>query len=454
LDPHTASLPHSPEEAWRNFPLRRLKLFADRCLGDLLEEEFAKLLESQLLPKLQQRWGDLDQEWRDLHDAVLARVRFERLQQAKPANVSEQSPVAMAEPASPRADVPRETSGDRIAVQIPGTPGRFKMMAAPVGVPQAPATIEQADELPSETLKPHWVQGAPLSPDAPFVAPALPVAPIASRKAPVEAKLTESPDDQPPEVLANTDGANGGVEQINKEGEHRQQASPQAQDKALARMQDGDEVLQHLDAANVALDKANTLEQVKELCDIATVAHIYAQRAKMGAVVENRAAAFVCRALAKLGRMMPTSRAAGKLQKHGRPQKKDPENSFSDSAERPKTLAELGVGKTKATQARKLARLPEPVFESRLKEKLDRLELSRSATLQDPPQRKEPEDARYFLALLADFEKAPENYRVQSFAGNEKLVALYQAVQEPLRRFLDAFEVEVSGTIVNEVMAP
>jgi hypothetical protein len=90
------------------------------------------------------------------------------------------------------------------------------------------------------------------------------------------------------------------------------------------RMQDPDQVLERLDEANAALDAANTLEEVKQIADVAATAHLYAKRANRGKEAENKAACYVCRALFKLGTMMPANRAAGKLQKQGRPKKKGP----------------------------------------------------------------------------------------------------------------------------------
>jgi hypothetical protein len=95
-----------------------------------------------------------------------------------------------------------------------------------------------------------------------------------------------------------------------------------------------------------------------------------------------------------------------------------------------------------------LARFPEPEFESRLKTKLKKLELSRTTTLEDPPPKKEPDASRYFLALLQDFQKAPDTYIAREFAKNEKLVALYQLVGERFGNFLAAFDVESISRIV------
>jgi hypothetical protein len=358
VDTHGASFPLSEEavlQDWRNFPLKRLKIFSDRCLGNLNAQEFAGLCNAPLLSRIRDNWDQADDGIRALYNAVMQRIEHERLEAAQQETVVEQK-------AAPRQVQPEELMPRRIQ-----------------------------DSLASEPMR----------------------APVERHQEPVA-----RPDKQ------------------------LQETSPEqkAQSSALMRISDSDEVLQRLDEANAALDAANTLEQVKELVDIASVAHIYARRAKKGALAENKAAAYVCRALAKLGRMMPASRAAGKLQKHGRPEKKDSQNSFSDSVQKPKTLAQLNISKNQATQARKLAKFSEPEFESRLKEKLDRLELSRTSTLQDATPKKDPEAARYFRALLKDIEKVPGNYNPEQFSADPCLLKLYFVVRERFLNFIDMYE--------------
>jgi hypothetical protein len=46
------------------------------------------------------------------------------------------------------------------------------------------------------------------------------------------------------------------------------------------------------------------------------------------------------------------------------------------------------------------------------------------------------------MALLKDFSEHPDNYDVESFAGDDKLVALYQPVRGRFLSFLKAFDVK------------
>jgi hypothetical protein len=464
LHPTSSALEETVRRDWLTASLSKLDVFRGRLLGDLSSEEFAKLLNSQILPKIQSRWGDLDEGWRNLHDAILGRVRFERLQQTKPGNVSQEA--AMAEPASPRADVPQGSSVEQVAVPIAA--GRYRMMPAPnnqqpgnvsAATPETHRTIPAVPQpVAEQSDAPSWTQDAPLSPSAPFLAPAplqptveeaasLPIAPAPIQRAPAQTAPAESPRGETPEVLANTNGTNRVVEQIPEdEPASEPSANPAAtQSSALIRMPDSDEVLQRLELANNALDQAISLEAVKELADVGVAVHAYTIRAKRGKLAQNKAAAYVIRAMAKLGRMMPASRETNQLRKRGGLQKVR-SGPFPESVtEKPSTLDELGIGKREADQARRLARFSVAEFETRLQAKLEKGELSRTATLEDPKPKKEAEVTRAFRMLLEDFRKTPANYDPQRFVRDEKLLECYRAVGEEFRRFFDAFEVEISG---------
>jgi hypothetical protein len=236
------------------------------------------------------------------------------------------------------------------------------------------------------------------------------------------------------------------VEQITeRQNDEPPEETSTAQSLKLTRTQDcdGDEVLANLEQANSALDKANTLEAVKQIADVAAAAEIYAKRAQLGKEAENRAAAYFCRASAKLGRMLAEGRKANRIQKSGRPGKRVQNVPISDSTpSKPLTLAALGLDKRGAAQARKLAKYAPDDFEARLKGKLEKLELSRTSTLEDARPKTEPAPARHFMTLLKDFEAHPDRYDARAFAGDQTLVEVYQRVAEKFMRFLQALEVE------------
>jgi hypothetical protein len=141
--------------------------------------------------------------------------------------------------------------------------------------------------------------------------------------------------------------------------------------------------------------------------------------------------------------MLAEGRKTNRVQKGGRPEKRVPTVPISDlRTEKPLTLAELGLDKRAAAQTRKLAKYAPAEFETRLKAKLEKGELSRTSTLEDPPLKKEPTTSRHLMALLKDFQQHPASYDARVFAGDEKLLALYQQVRERLLSFVQALDVE------------
>ena len=134
-----------------------------------------------------------------------------------------------------------------------------------------------------------------------------------------------------------------------------------------------------------------------------------------------------------------------------RPEKRVQKVPISESTnsadEKRMTLAELGLDKRAAAQARKLAKYTPNEFETRLKKKMDKLELSRTSTLEDSKPKKEPEASRHFFGLLKDFQEHPDDYDAESFAGDQKLVALYQRIRGKFVDFINAFDANVEQSI-------
>jgi hypothetical protein len=320
---------------WYNFPLDRLTHFrgSGRIVGSLAPGELVGL--QAWLSKIDNHWASADDELRALYRAIHAKIAYDKAEHE--AKTAPEFQIASAEQQN-------SESHQSVGIQIAPAPltdkGRSQIREAELVPPTAPPMSKRTAVEQSE-----------------FVSDDVP----AAEQQPVEHDSSE-----PEEELSG--------------------APVEGQSLELMRGLNSDEVLKRLDEANAALDAASCLEEVKQIADIAVAAHVYAKRAKRGEAVQNNAAAYVCRALAKLGRMMSASRAAGKPQKKGRPEKRDRNRPFSDPG-KPKTLAQLGIDKHQATQARKLAKFPEPEFESRLNEKLEKHELSRTSTLEDPKQR-------------------------------------------------------------------
>jgi hypothetical protein len=284
------------------------------------------------MQKVKERWTELDNEIR-LHYAALRQAR-------------ELAGIL------PVTETPHPTH-----LPEPGAAPSFKLPAAPLPSSRDRSQVREIGMMPAP-------------------------APISSRPAP-----------QQSEFVSDDAGAAEGslVEHDSSQREEEMSGGPvEAQSVELIRVLDSDEVLGRLDEANAALDAANSLEAVKEIADNAAAAHLYARRAKRGKEAENKAAAYFCRASAKLGRMIAEGRRTKRIQ-IGRPKKRVQKVPISESAnsanEKRMTLTELGLDKRAAAQARKLAKYTPNDFETRLKKKLDKLELSRTSTLEDPKQK-------------------------------------------------------------------
>jgi hypothetical protein len=419
---------------WRNFPLTKIRMFSTRLLGDLNTVEFAGLVNAHLLQNIRTHWDQANAEIRGLYHAILARRDYERRQEVEQITSTAEQQRLSRSSESPQSQSPIGRGGTTDAPPSP----QSRIIAG--GSPIMPAPVSR--EISTTTLP----IGMPSFPPIGRQAPGLNVPESPDTNGAVEqiAELRQDGAPKPESPAPRTEAE----QRPNSTKQIATEETSKAQSLELARVQDGDEILARLDEANVALDKANTLEEIKEIADMAAAAHLYARRANRGKAAENKAASYCCRALYKLGTMMPASRAAGTLQKHGRPEKRVQPSPFSDSAEKPrtekpKTLTQLGLNKTQAAQARKLAKFLEPEFESRLRGKLEKLELSRTATLEDPPLKKAPDHARFLLALLTDFEKSSGAYVAREFAQNDKLRELYRIAGQQFLTFLQSLDVEM-----------
>lgn len=116
-----------------------------------------------------------------------------------------------------------------------------------------------------------------------------------------------------------------------------------------------DSVVASLQRASNALAEAKTIQQTKQIIDVAAAAEIYAKRQQLGE--ENIAIAHSIKleALRKLGEMLKsTPKNEGQIL---RGTKMEPREN------QPQTLAELGLDKKTSAIAQKLAELPQEAFE-------------------------------------------------------------------------------------------
>src|SRR5438445_6820162 len=110
-----------------------------------------------------------------------------------------------------------------------------------------------------------------------------------------------------------------------------------------------------IDAALHALASANTPDELIMLANQAAALQIYARRAKLGMVAQNRCAEIRLRAERKLGELLTTTPRL-----HGRPKTVPEENTFP-------RLSDLGVPDRKIShRAQRIAAVPARDFEAYL----------------------------------------------------------------------------------------
>jgi hypothetical protein len=119
-----------------------------------------------------------------------------------------------------------------------------------------------------------------------------------------------------------------------------------------------DLVVVRLDSARLTLREAKTIQETKQLLDVAAAAEIYAKRQQLSEETIGYAHSIKIEALRKLGEMLKeTPRAAG-----GQPYQKST-STKSERVENMPTLTDLGIDRKTSSIAQKLATLPDQAFE-------------------------------------------------------------------------------------------
>lgn len=117
--------------------------------------------------------------------------------------------------------------------------------------------------------------------------------------------------------------------------------------------------LELLASARQAIEKANTVDEVKELRDRAEAIRVYAKQAGESLVIQNECAEVKLRAERKAGELL----SAAPKQDGGHAAR-----SHRATEVAPPKLADLGVDKSQSSRWQAVARVPEPVFEAHLNE--------------------------------------------------------------------------------------
>jgi hypothetical protein len=403
----------SPSTDWRHFQLKRLRMFAGRSLGSLNEREFAGLINSQVLEKIQVRWAEVDPEVREMFHAITARVAFEQAASVNPSEAT-LGPLTMAGPPSTFDDLPESPS--LTAEQQPQALG------------------SEFVSVPVETSDHHFVlRPSVLAAQQQAVSPARESIALADKNFPA----------------SSNDGANGGTEQ--RAVEHS--TSDERGDRRLV-------IFQHICAE---IRRATTLPEALSIKALT-------ENLKLQSLLEQDKEAQRRYAAARLAAMQKVGEIISDLEKQtpvhddtGRfDTPKTPDLPSVESRSKTAILKENRISLSTANRYEKLAGPPEPkirkavhqaseeYFSDRLEQGQmpkagELLEVVETVTGTGPKPKKEPSPSKHFMMLLADFEAHPDNYNPENFAKDPKLLALYQRTGEKLVQFLGALDVELLG---------
>jgi len=118
-----------------------------------------------------------------------------------------------------------------------------------------------------------------------------------------------------------------------------------------------DAVLARLDIARAALEKADTVDEIKQIADIAAAAIVFARRVNRSVEVINKGLSIKTRAERKLGQAIKDGQERGELRKAG---------GSGDSVKSTKSFEDLGIDSNQSRKSRTLAAIPDDVFEETL----------------------------------------------------------------------------------------
>lgn len=141
-----------------------------------------------------------------------------------------------------------------------------------------------------------------------------------------------------------------------------------------------------LDEARVAIEKATTVKEAKEVKDRAEAIEIYAKRVEYGEILQQRCVEIRLRAERKAGELLTQE----KLARGGRPA--DPETGHSrvTGLSEETTLGDLGLTKNQSYKWQKIAAIPEAAFEDAVAAAQSEADLLRLASKLNAPPKPPP----------------------------------------------------------------
>lgn len=136
--------------------------------------------------------------------------------------------------------------------------------------------------------------------------------------------------------------------------------------------------LAKLDTATRMLAEAKTLDEVKQVRDIAEAARVYARAAKLGLEAYNHAAEVKVRAERKAGEMLVRLE-----KKPGQRTDKQPPNITLGGSEYRQVLIENDINEMTSSRWQQIAQMPEQIFEARIEEMRGEKPITTSGVLRE-----------------------------------------------------------------------
>jgi N6-adenosine-specific RNA methylase IME4 len=127
--------------------------------------------------------------------------------------------------------------------------------------------------------------------------------------------------------------------------------------------------LAKLNIARQALAEAKTLEDIKQIKDIAVAVRAYAQAKGLGIEMKNEASEIEIRAIREMGRLIQEKQEKGEIARQG--QSYGNGSCTTPEHEQPGTLTEIGVTRKESSTSKNLASIPDLKFEEILNGFLD-----------------------------------------------------------------------------------
>jgi hypothetical protein len=202
-----------------------------------------------------------------------------------------------------------------------------------------------------------------------------------------------------------------------------------------------------LDAVRLALEKARTVQEVKNVRDMARAAEVYAQQQKAGKDIQLQMSEYILRAERKLGELLKAAKANGQITHAHDPKHKAVVDGDDN---RVTTLAQAGISRDLSSRAQKLAAIPEPEFEQKLAEQKAAGNLSAQRLVKTPtPKTSAPKEHKAAPIVIALHDQGLTSSQIAEQTGVSQRQIRHIREEEEIRRKAKAEEPEITPEMLS-----